>query len=443
MSEIPAKPRIAVLGASGLIGEMLCTELSREGHEVVPVARSFTQRQLAAFEGRAVLFPLVDADAPGLAAEFIRIAPDLVVNCVGVLQDTAGSAAADVHEGFVSRLLGAMEELAPALLVHVSVPGDAAEDRTSFSRTKRAGEAAIARSAIAHAILRPGFVLTHVPYGGSALMRALATLPVALPEALAERPFAVTDGRDIARTVAFLAAEWRAGRRDFRQTWDVMEREASSVGTVLQALRHQLGGPAPRLPAPGRLLDWAGRAGDLASRLGWRPPVRSTAIAEMRRGVRGDPSAWMRATGLVPLPGPAVVGRLGSGVQDLWFARLYLLKALVIATLALFWIVSGAIAISVAFDAASGILVDHGFSRPLADAVTVLTSLMDISIGVLIAHRRSCRLGLAAGVALSLFYMAMAAVVTPAMWVEPLGALVKTGPAIVLMIVAFATWEDR
>jgi len=57
--------------------------------------------------------------------------------------------------------------------------------------------------------------------------------------------------------------------------------------------------------------------------------------------------------------------------------------------------------------------------------------------------RRACRIGLLTGIAVSLGYMASAAVITPDLWVEPLGALVKTGPAIVLMLVALATLKDR
>ena len=39
--------------------------------------------------------------------------------------------------------------------------------------------------------------------------------------------------------------------------------------------------------------------------------------------------------------------------------------------------------------------------------------------------------------------MASAALITPEMWIEPLGALVKTGPAIVLMAVARAILDER
>jgi hypothetical protein len=47
------------------------------------------------------------------------------------------------------------------------------------------------------------------------------------------------------------------------------------------------------------------------------------------------------------------------------------------------------------------------------------------------------------GIVVALFYMMASAVITPDLWVEPLGALVKTGPAVILMLVALATLDDR
>jgi len=64
-------------------------------------------------------------------------------------------------------------------------------------------------------------------------------------------------------------------------------------------------------------------------------------------------------------------------------------------------------------------------------------------VGLAIAFRRTSRRGLLAGIVVSLFYMVGAAILTPELWLEPLGALVKTGPAIVLMLVALAISEDR
>jgi hypothetical protein len=191
------------------------------------------------------------------------------------------------------------------------------------------------------------------------------------------------------------------------------------------------------------MLDLGAKLGDLANRLGWMPPMRSTAIAELRRGVTGDPQSWMEATAIVPRTISQMAGQRSATIQDKWFARLFLIKALMIASLAIFWIASGFIALVISFPATKAILVAHGFSQTIAAPFAAVTSLMDISIGFLIAFRRSCAAGLIAGIVLSLGYMAGTAMLTPDLWIEPLGALVKTGPAIVLMIVALLTLDNR
>jgi hypothetical protein len=57
--------------------------------------------------------------------------------------------------------------------------------------------------------------------------------------------------------------------------------------------------------------------------------------------------------------------------------------------------------------------------------------------------RRTCAIGLVAGIVVSLGYMAGTALFTPDLWLEPLGALVKTGPAIVLMLVTLLMLDSR
>ena len=97
----------------------------------------------------------------------------------------------------------------------------------------------------------------------------------------------------------------------------------------------------------------------------------------------------------------------------------------------------------ISYDAAANILRAHKFPPALVDPITIVTSLTDMSIGVLIAFRRTCAFGLVAGIVASLGYMAGAAILTPDLWIEPLGALVKTGPAVVLMLVALLTLDNR
>jgi uncharacterized protein YbjT (DUF2867 family) len=366
---------------------------------------------------------------------------DVVVNCLGVLQDGPGSDTRAVHRDFVERLLQAIKDSGRGVrLVHVSIPGAANEDRTAFSTTKREAERLIAASGIPHAILRPGFVIAPAAYGGSAMLRALAALPLDLPTDERATPFQPVAVEDIAATVAWLAAHGDAPD----VSWDLMQPQRISLGGVIDQFRFAFGTAEwPRITLPSFLLDLGAKLGDVANRLGWMPPMRSTAIAELRRGVSGDPVPWMAATGIVPKTIAEAIGLRAATIQDKWFARLFLIKALVIASLSLFWIASGFIALVISFAAAKAILATHGFPPRLVTPFTAVTSLMDIGVGALIAFRRSCAAGLVAGIVVSLGYMTGTAILTPDLWIEPLGALVKTGPAIVLMLVAFLTLDNR
>jgi uncharacterized protein YbjT (DUF2867 family) len=438
-----ALPTIAVLGASGLIGESTATALMAEGFPLVAMARRFTSSQREQFGAAGRELAIVDLDQVSLARAIAAAGAEIIVNCVGVLQDSRRGDTDEVHRAFVTRLAGTLAGQPPKLLIHISVPGREEDDPTPFSRSKRAAEHVIAAAGIPFVILRPGLVLAPEAYGGSALMRALATLPFDLSEPEATSPFAVTDAADIARTIGVVARRWAEGEQHWRAAWDVMSPAPSTVGDVIEGLRRRLDGPRRRIALPAWLLRCGALAGDAAARLGWSPPIRSTALCELRRGVSGDPAPWMAATAISPASLDATLRRVPATVQEKWFARLYLLKALAIATLVVFWALSGLIALTVSFGPATGILAAHGFPVELAVAVTVASSLLDIGIGVAIAFRRSCRAGLIAGIGVSLFYMAGAALITPELWIEPLGALVKTGPAIALMLVALATLEAR
>jgi len=441
MSE-PART-ILLLGASGLIGRFVTDDLRARGFRVVGVARKLSPAQR--MSPLDLELPILSMDVPTLTRLLSEHAADVVVNCLGVLQDGPGSDTGSVHRDFVARLLRAIDESGRAIrLVHISIPGSAREDHTAFAITKREAERLIVASGVPHAILRPGFVVAPAAYGGSAMLRALAAFPLDLPRQEMVTPFQPVAVDDIAATIAWLAPRDIDDAAVKAVSWDLMQAEPITMAGVVKQFRFAYGTEGlPHLAMPAFLLDIGARFGDLASRLGWMPPMRSTAIAELRRGVAGDPSGWIAATGIVPKMLAAMIGQHPATIQDKWFARLFLVKALIVASLAAFWIISGFIALFISYRAASGILSAHGFPPALVDPVTIGTSLMDVTIGALIAIRRTSAIGLVTGIIVSLGYMLGAAILAPDLWIEPLGSLVKTGPAVVLMLVALLMLDNR
>jgi uncharacterized protein YbjT (DUF2867 family) len=439
---LSGQPTIAVLGASGLIGQALAEDLVRSGYPVRPVARRFTAAQRPAFGDQALEVAFVGLDAERLAG--LLAGADIVLNCVGVLQDGPRDRTSEVHAGFVDRLVLALEaQPRPVLLLHLSIPGADQDDATGFSRSKRAAEARIAGSGLSYAILRPGFVIAPAAFGGGALIRALAALPVGLDAATERRPFAVTAIADIAATVKAAARLWPDAWPAAGVIWDVMSIEPTSVGDVVAAFRERFGGPRPWLRAPGWLMTLGAAAGDLAGWLGWSPPVRTTALKELRRGVAGDPTPWIAATGIAPLTLRETLDRLPATVQETWFGRLYLAKPLVVGLLALFWLASGAVALGPGHAAAVGALVARSLTPGAATALALSTALADIAIGAGIAVRRTCRAALVAGLTLATGYLVAASAFAPELWADPLGSLVKIGPVLALMIVALAILPSR
>lgn len=434
---------ILVLGASGLIGRFVTDDLRARGFRVVGLARSLSPAQrMSALD---IELPILSLDAAALTRLLREHAVDVVVNCLGVLQDGPGSDTGAVHRDFVARLLQAIGGSDRAIrLVHISIPGTAEADRTAFATTKREAERLIATTGIPHAVLRPGFVIAPAAYGGSAMLRALAAFPLDLPDKEMATPFQSIAVEDISATIAWLAARDIDDASVKTVSWDLMQVESVTLAGVIKQLRLAFGTAGwPRVAMPSFMLDLGAKIGDFANHLGWMPPMRSTAVAELRRGVRGDPSAWIAARGITPKTLTETIGGHPATIQDKWFARLFLIKPLIFASLVAFWLVSGFIALVVSYRAAASILSARDFPPALVDPITIGTSLMDMSIGALIAFRRTAAIGLIAGIVASLGYMVGAAVLTPDLWIEPLGALVKTGPAIVLMLVALLVWDNR
>ena len=140
--------------------------------------------------------------------------------------------------------------------MHISIPGTSDDDRTAFSVTKREAERLIASSGVAYAILRPGFVIAPAAYGGSAMLRALATLPVQLPAAESATPFQPVDVEDIAATIAWLAGRDNYDKSADAAVWDLMQPQPVTLGDVIEQLRSRFGTTdTSRIALSGFMLD--------------------------------------------------------------------------------------------------------------------------------------------------------------------------------------------
>jgi len=95
---------VVILGASGLIGYSLALDLLRKQIPVVAVARHFTPAQKQALGSSAITSPVVDLSRDALWQLLGGTQAEILVNCIGVLQDSPYAKTGDVHQEFAERL---------------------------------------------------------------------------------------------------------------------------------------------------------------------------------------------------------------------------------------------------------------------------------------------------------------------------------------------------
>ena len=428
--------RIAVIGATGLIGTNIAVALAKRSR-VLGVARHVEDaaRRHPTIEWKTAEIGLTSS------AEWARLLTGVtaVVNCAGALQDGPTDDLAGTHHTGVADLVAGCRAAGIRRFVHFSAMGVDSATPTRFSATKRAGDDVLSVSELEWVILRPSVVLGPAAYGASALIRGLSSLPYlpVMPNTGALRPVAV---EDVVATVAFFVVAGAPARLAL----ELAGPERFEFVELVRLYRKWLGlPPAVEFVIPSWLAALVYRSGDFAGKLGWRPPVRSTARLEVARGATGDVSDWKRLTGIEPSRIGQTLEARPASVQDRWFATLYLLKPVIIASLALFWIGSGLASLGPGLPTGMTLMGQGGVTGLGAKLAVVGGGLADLSIGAGIAFRRTARPAMLAGIAVSLAYALAGSVVTPWLWFDPLAPLLKIAPVIALMMVGLATLRDR
>jgi uncharacterized protein YbjT (DUF2867 family) len=429
--------RVLVTGAYGLIGSATLARLNRDGHELIAAGRSIEEAR------RRLPY------ARWITADFARLTTveawlplidgvDAVVNCVGVLQDGPRDDVTAVQVAATCALFDACARAGVRRVIHVSAIGADADGPSAFSRTKAKADTHLASLDLDWVILRPGLVLAPAAYGGTAMLRGLAGLPWVTPTLAS--PVQVVGIDDLVDTVALSLG---AGGPS-KAVWELAHPQTYELGDIVAALRRWHGfAPRPRfeLAAIGR--SAIGMLADIAGRFGWRSPARTTALAQLSVGVVGDPSAWMRATGIKPSNLEGILAGRPATVQDRWFARLYWLKPVAILGLAAFWIATGAIALGPGHAAALDHLTRAGFDPALARWTLDLGGWFDIAMGIALCVRRLTQRVLQLMLVATAMYLLVGTIAAPQLWFDPLGPYLKIIPMLVATALTLAIVDER
>jgi uncharacterized protein YbjT (DUF2867 family) len=423
--------KILILGATGFIGSAVAQKLASQGHDITGLGRS-----LASARRRYPHVHWIEGDLRSFKepADWLGLTDgiDAVVNCAGVLQDTPRDDVAAVQDRAMQALYQAAAEKSGLRFVQISAARSLAGSNTQFLDTKLKADAALAQSGLDHVIIRPALVLGRNAHGGSALLRALAAMPFALPLAYSDSLVETVSLDRLAGAVAMAIAGEIPNAADIE-----LIDSRCTLRALAAAHRNWLGlPPAPVIALPSAIAAAGSKLADAAGRLGWRSPLRSTAMIIAKSGITASGSGALQGNSL-----PPDMSNNPSAVQDLWFARLYALKPLIFLTLSLFWIISGIVPLADPVGAAAGF--GAVFTPGVAVAIALATSIADIMLGVAVLWRSYARKAMIGMLGLSLAYLIGGTIIEPSLWLDPLGPLVKVLPSLVLTLAGLAILEER
>lgn len=430
-------PKAIVLGGYGLIGHACCRSLQASGFQVVGVGRSAKAAMRVAGDMDWAIHDitrLTSGDWSALVTD-----ADVVVSASDALQDGARDSVTAIHETSVERLIEAMRGTR-ARLIQISAAGASLDAHTEFFRSKARGDARIMASAIDWVILRPTLVIGAQAYGGTALLRAAAAMPFVFAKVYPTTPIQTVWVEDLARAVVQAAQ----GDIPTQSVADISEPDIRSFAETVVLVRNWLGYQVWRLSfvLPKPILQLIGYGADMLGWLGWRSPLRTTALRTLEGGIQGSAESWEKLGGVPCRPLAETLASIPSSVQERWFAHLYLLFSLALAVLSVFWIASGVIAL-VQFDVARAVLVAHGVSSAPASVIVAMGSVIDIGLGLAVLFRPLARGACFGMIGVAVGYLAGSLLMAPDLWLDPLGPMVKVLPSIPLALLAATMMDDR
>ncbi|CAN5262573.1 SDR family oxidoreductase [soil metagenome] len=428
---------VLVLGANGFIGSQVAVALSRAGWTVRAGARHPDQAR-----ARAPAHDWVQADFARLTtAEAwapLLSGVDAVVNCVGVLQDGGGDSTDIAHIAGPRALITACETTGVRRVVHISAVGADVDAPVVYGRSKARTEQLFAESDLDWLILRPSLVVGRAVFGGTGLIRALAAFPLVMPVLGGDQRFRPVVMDDVcAAVLAGLEPEAPS-----RRTLDLTGPDPLTLIEILRLYRGWLGvRPAPVLRVPSALAWPVLKLGDLAGRLGWSSPLRTTAVRQMDHDVEGDP-AGAAVLGLHPRSLAAWLTDNPATVQDVWHARLWFVRPVAIVTLSLFWLVTGLISFGPGWNGALAVLHEGGYGDQ-APAVAWWGALLDVVLGLaLLVRPWTARVAIFMCLS-TVGYLIAGTISLPHYWIDPLGPWLKVLPMMALCLFVAATDERR
>lgn len=431
--------RILILGANGFLGSQIVATLRLSGHQLICGVRKQSAFQ-EQFPQCTILICDFNHDiTPEIWLPRLKDI-DIVINCVGILQQQHGQSIKAIHELAPTALFQACYKAGIRRVIHMSALGVDAQVNSQYAKTKLAAEQNLMSLNLDWIILRPSLIYAEGSYGGTSLMRAMSALPWIIPVVGdGQQYFQPVYIQDLAEIVKRLVEKPEIIKKNL----DVVSAEQVSYLTILQQMRRWLNfGKAKILKIPLTLVKYAVKIADWFSIASFN----STSLTMLMYGNTTSVEKYqelINTTGFTPRLFSEMLFANPSHVQDRWHARLFFLKPLLRLSLAFLWMGSGIFALIPPFQPQLEMLQTIVQSEQGAFVLLISTCLLDILLGgAMLLNWKIRSVSIIQFMVITIYTM-MCTLYFPHLWFDPFAPLLKNIPILIATLMMIVIAEDR
>ncbi len=431
--------RILVTGANGFIGLQIVAALSSTGHHIICAVRKQRGNQIS-FPNCEIIFCDFNQDTTVEIWEPRLKNIDVVINCVGILQQEMNQSIKAIHELAPTALFNACCKTGVRRIIHLSALGVDPQANTAYADTKLAAENNLMALNIDWVILRPSLIYAQGSFGGTSLIRAMAALPCIIP--------VIGDGQqffqpiymdDLVEVVKRLIVK----PGEIKKRLDVVGSERVSYLKILTSFRQWLNiGKAKIIHLPLSLVKGLVKIGGCFG-------ITSLNITSLNMLMHGNTTSENNYQELIEIIGftsrafSEGLFSKPSYVQDRWHAKLFFIKPLLRLSLAALWIGSGIIALIPPLIPQLQLIDKLGGSKIVSLMILLSTTIMDILLGIAtLFNWKIQKIGLIQ-VGVIIIYTVICSIYFPNLWLEPFAPLLKNIPILMATLVMIVIAEER
>lgn len=422
---------VLVIGAGGFVGRHLVGRLVAEGVRVTAAGRDPVRLAQAMCGVSTIRCDLAQDTADEWLPRLRGV--DAVVNCAGIIGD--GGRYATVHDQGARAVFDACHASGVGRVVQVSALGADAGATTRYHLSKRAADDHLSSldpsgARMDWVVLRPSLIIGR---GGqsSALFGALASLRVTPRLGQGRWRVQPVHVNDLIASIVRLLHQ----KTPIAERIDIVGPEPMTTDALTASMRHWMGlAPAPVVRMPRWMLA-------AVTRLGIGPVTRES-LTMLEVGNTGEVEPMIVATGLVPATLDVALAQTPATDADRLAARLMPLAPVLRWLLAVVWLAGGIVPLALTPAGTNfALLARVGLTGTPAITALVAGAVLDIAVGLaLLVRVRRAEL---AAVVVTLGYTAILAATMPALWADPLGALIKNAAVLGLALAVHALETDH